>query len=151
MRPIHRLSEYDGGRFYRSPAGYSESDLEQDPALLAGKIGVLMKSPDPEDRAEAGRLIYLLDRMLFCPDGVWVCKSEYLPDAQGKRWSDRHVVWSAHLTKEQAEEWHKFWVEHWKKKGRHDYGFFPVHQENRVPLFRLIHPDARVGEGVNDL
>ncbi len=52
---------------------------------------------------------------------AWCCWTEYLPDANGKRWSDAHVVWSAHLTEEEAKRWLPYWQE--KFKDSKDYGW----------------------------
>ena len=143
MRPIHELSKYDGGRFSTTHMSYSQHDVDN-PVALAEQLIPLLQSQDPEDRRDADRIIFLLGRALTCPDGVWVCQTEYLPDASGRRFSDTIVTWSAHLTKEQAEAWHAYWTARWSAS-RSDYGMISVHQEDNVPLHMLRHPDAIPG------
>lgn len=149
MKPIHKLDKrYDGGRFAPSHNGWFEGELDEPSTNMCVRLAALMASQDPEDRREAQRVVYLLGRKIYCPDGIWVVKSKYLPDKNGKRWSDREVIWSAHLTKKEAEAWHRFWSDHWSKKERNDYGILPVQQQNNVPLHYLRHPDAAAGCGV---
>lgn len=138
MRPIHKLGEYDGRRFLNRDNSYYESELA-DPLGMIAKLPALFTSQDPEDRRDAARLIYLLERCVYCPDGVWVCESVYKDRA-----GDEPFTWSAHLTKEEAERWHKFWTSHWKGR-RDDYLMLPVRQANNVRLGTLTHPDAKVG------
>lgn len=148
MKPIHKLSEHDGRQFSNTHRGWLPSELA-DPIGLCKKLIPLLESQDPEDRREADRVAYLLNRAICCPDGVWVCKCVYAIDPHtGKRWSNSEIVWTAHLTKENAEAWHAFWTAHWKDK-RGDYEMLPVVQQDRVQIHTLVHPDAKVGTGVS--
>lgn len=142
MREIHKLSEHDNGRFSNVKNGYNSKEIKN-PQELALKLPKLLISQDAEDRRDAERIIYLLSCTVYCPDGVWVCESEYLPEANGKRWSDQKIIWSAHLTKKEAEKWHSFWVSHWAEKRNH-YGMLPVRQANKVKLSSLRHPEAKI-------
>lgn len=144
-KPIHPRSRYDGRQFAPSDNSFTDEEVS-DPLAILAKLAPVVLSPDPEDRREAQRLAYLLTRAIYCPDGVWVVETAYAANAQGKRWSDRIVIWTAHLTKEEAERWHAFWTEHWAKK-RNGYEMLPIRQADRVPLMYLVHPDAPVGEG----
>lgn len=148
MRTFHKLGPYDGRRFASSSRDYMLSEIE-DPQAILVRLAPLLASQDPEDRRDAERLVYLLGRAVYCPNGVWVCKSRYaIVPSTGKRWSDSEIIWSAHLTKSNAQAWFKFWVQHFRREGRTDYEWLPVVQQDRVPLCELVHPDAEVGKGV---
>lgn len=144
MRKRHKLSQYDGGRFFVKQRSYTDDDLNLEDIL--SKLPALILSRDPEDRCDAGNLIFLLERCVWCPDGVWVVSTRYKKDKSGRRFSDERIIWSAHLTKAEAERWHKAFAARWKVE-RHDYQILPVAQADRVPLYLLRHPAAKVNAG----
>lgn len=147
-RPIHPLSEHDGGRLLNSDVRLGLRRRPDDPTDLIKKLETLILSDDPMDRVDAAAIVQTLRGYVWCPDGVWVVQSRYKADETGERWSDEIVTWSAHLTREQALDWHEFWTKKWQDR-RTDYEMLPVSQANRVPLHYLRHPDAKVGEGVS--
>jgi hypothetical protein len=143
MRPLHKFNPAEGRRFATQPRGYDSSEIA-DPLAMTDQLAKLMHSQDFEDRRDAARLIYLLDRALRCPSPVWVCRSRYAIRADGTRWSDQLVTWSAHLTRENAEAWYAFWVKHWADR-RADYEMLPVEHLRDVNFNDLVHPNAPIG------